>query len=55
LDQWQTLAVENMPFAMTYVPVQTYAASTAKFDGFSAVYGNQGYLNCSLACGIYAK
>ncbi len=55
LNQWQTLCVENLPFATTYVPVQTYAASTAKFDGFSAAYGNYGYLGCPLLCGVYAK
>ena len=55
LNQWQTLCVENLPFATTYVPVQTYAASTAKFDGFSAAYGNYGYLGCPQLCGVYAK
>ena len=55
LDQWQKLWVENMPCAMTYVPVQTYAANTAKFDGFSALYGNYGFLGCAQACEISAK
>lgn len=55
LDQWQALCVENVPYSMTYVPVQTYAANTAKFGGFKAVYGNHGYLTCALATGIYAK
>lgn len=55
LDQWQTLWVENMPCAMTYVPKQTYVANTEKFVGFNVVFGNCGYLNCAQAVGIYAK
>lgn len=55
LDQWQTLWVENMPCAMTYVPKQTYVANTEKFGGFDVVFGNCGYLNCAQAVGIYQK
>lgn len=55
LDQWQQLWVDNMPCAFTYVPVQTYAANTAKFGGFKAVFGNNGYLGCAQASEIYAK
>lgn len=55
LDQWQTLWVENMPCAMTYVPKQTYVANTEKFGGFDVVFGNCGYLNCAQAVSIYQK
>ncbi|WRS28678.1 ABC transporter substrate-binding protein [Oscillospiraceae bacterium MB08-C2-2] len=55
LDEWQKLAVENIPISMTYVPVQTYVANTDKFEGFKAVYGNHGYLSSSLATQISAK
>ena len=55
LDQWQQMWVEDMPAAMTYVPVQTYASSTAKFDNLEAAYGNYGYLTCPQACEITVK
>ncbi len=55
MDQWQTLFVENLPCAMTYVPMQTFVANTSNFENFSAVYGYYGYLGCAQLCKVYAK
>lgn len=55
VNQWQSWFVENLPTCHLLVPNNTYAASTAKFDGWSLSPGNSAYLACADFVNVYAK
>lgn len=44
LDQWQAWFAENLPCVHLFVPHDTFAASTERFDGWNASYGEAGYI-----------
>lgn len=55
INEWQKWFVENLPTCQLFVPNNTYAASTAKFDGWALTYGNSGYLTCAKFVNVKAK
>ena len=44
LDQWQAWFAENLPCVHLFVPRNTYAASTERFGGWNASFGEAGFI-----------